>query len=231
MISVALSGNVPERTLLQLARDLKDDIKAIPTVLDVDIDGERKQMLEILIDPVQAGKLWHLAAGDVHGGRQQQQADRGRPHRHRPGQLRRQGSRASSRTPTTCSNLPIRSTADATVTLGDVAQVRRTFYDATTFARVNGQPTISLDVSKRIGSNIIANNKAVRDVVDQGREALAGGRPRHLSVRQSQDIRDMLGSLSDSIILAIVLVMIIIVGRARRCGPACSSASRSRPRS
>ena len=51
--------------------------------------------------------------------------------------------------------LPIRSSANATVTLSDVADVRRTFYDPTTYARLNGQPTIALDVSKRIGANII----------------------------------------------------------------------------
>ncbi len=51
VISVALSGEVPDRTLLKLARNLKDDIRLIPSVLDVDIDGERKEMLEIVIDP------------------------------------------------------------------------------------------------------------------------------------------------------------------------------------
>ena len=49
--SVALAGDVPERTLLKRARDLKDDIKLIPTVLEVDIGGERQEMLEIVIDP------------------------------------------------------------------------------------------------------------------------------------------------------------------------------------
>src|ERR1700743_1267911 len=44
VVSGALSGNVPERTLLRLARDLKDEIRLIPTVLDVDIAGERKEV-------------------------------------------------------------------------------------------------------------------------------------------------------------------------------------------
>src|SRR5450432_3768874 len=42
VITVALSGDVPERTLLKLARDLKDELKTVPTVLDADIGGERK---------------------------------------------------------------------------------------------------------------------------------------------------------------------------------------------
>src|SRR5580704_12990893 len=51
VISVTLSGQVPERTLLKVARDLKDDLKQIPTVLDADISGERQEQLEIVIDP------------------------------------------------------------------------------------------------------------------------------------------------------------------------------------
>src|SRR6202012_2569153 len=45
VITAALYGNVPERTLLHLARDLKDKLKELPTVLDVDIGGERREML------------------------------------------------------------------------------------------------------------------------------------------------------------------------------------------
>jgi multidrug efflux system membrane fusion protein len=48
---IALSGDVPERTMLKIARDLKDQIKQIPSVLDVNIGGERQEMLEIVIDP------------------------------------------------------------------------------------------------------------------------------------------------------------------------------------
>jgi multidrug efflux pump len=210
VISVALSGDVPDRTLLRLARDLKDQIKLIPTVLDVNIDGERQEMLEILIDPAkleaygitqqemfnavsQNNKL--IAAGLIDTGH-------GSFAVKVPGVIENASDLL---------NLPIRSTADATIRLSDVAQVHRTFYDPTTFARVNGQPTISLDVSKRIGSNIIANNEAVRALVEKAQKSWPAGVHVTYLFDESTDIRDMLGSLSDSIILAIVLVMIIIV--------------------
>lgn len=210
VISVALSGDVPDRTLLRLARDLKDQIKLIPTVLDVNIDGERQEMLEILIDPAklesygitqtemfnavsQNNKL--IAAGLIDTGH-------GSFAVKVPGVIENAQDLLS---------LPIRSTADATIRLSDVAQVHRTFYDPTTFARVNGQPTISLDVSKRIGSNIIANNEAVRTLVETAQKTWPAGVHVTYLFDESTDIHDMLGSLSDSIILAIVLVMIIIV--------------------
>ncbi len=65
VISVALSGDVPDRTLLKLARDLNDDIKTIPSVLDADLAGEREEMLEIVIDPAKLESYRHHAAGDV----------------------------------------------------------------------------------------------------------------------------------------------------------------------
>ncbi|MEJ0024435.1 MAG: efflux RND transporter permease subunit [Rhizomicrobium sp.] len=210
VISVALSGEVPERTLLKLARDLKDEIKLVPSVLDVDIDGERKEQLEIVIDPAKLeaygltqqelfsavstnNKL--IAAGLIDTG-------------HGSFAVKVPGVIANAED---LLNLPIRSNANSTVTLSNVAQVRRNFYDPTTYARVNGQPTISLDVSKRIGSNIIANNLAVREIVDRAAKTWPPGVHVTYLFDRSTDIRDMLGSLSDSILLAIVLVMIIVV--------------------
>src|ERR1043166_1257190 len=46
VISVALSGDVPERTLFHLARDLGDQLKTIPTVLDAQLSGNRDERSE-----------------------------------------------------------------------------------------------------------------------------------------------------------------------------------------
>ncbi len=210
VISVALSGDVPDRTLLRLARDLKDELKTIPSVLEADISGERKEMLEIVIDPAKLESFGItqqemfsavsnnnrlIAAGLIDTGH-------GSFAVKVPGVIEK---------PDDLLHLPIRSTGNATITLSDVAQVRRTFYDPTTYARVNGQPTISLDISKRIGSNIIANNQSIRDIVDKAQKAWPTGVHVTYLFDESTDIRDQLGSLSDSIILAVILVMIIIV--------------------
>jgi multidrug efflux pump len=210
VISASLSGDVPERTLLKLARDLKDELKTIPTVLDVDIDGERKEMLEILIDPAKLESFGIsqqemflavsnnnrlIAAGLIDTG-------------HGSFAVKVPGVISSA---SDLLNLPIRSTSNATIRLSDVAQVHRTFYDADRYARVNGQPTLSLDVTKRIGANIIANNEAVRAIVDKAAKTWPPGIHVTYLFDESTDIRDQLGSLSDSIILAVVLVMIIVV--------------------
>lgn len=52
VLTVSLAGPIPERSLLHIARDLKDRIEALPNVLEVDIGGERDEVLEIVVDPV-----------------------------------------------------------------------------------------------------------------------------------------------------------------------------------
>ena len=52
VIVVTLSGDVPERTLLRLARDLQDEIEGIATVLEANLAGDREELVEIVIDPM-----------------------------------------------------------------------------------------------------------------------------------------------------------------------------------
>jgi multidrug efflux pump len=210
VISVALWGDVPERTLLHLARDLKDNIKLIPSVLDVDIGGERDEMLLIEINPakleaygITQQELYSavsnnnrlVAAGLIDTGH-------GSFAVKVPGVIENASDLLS---------LPIRSNSTATVTLADVASVRRTFADPVTYSRLNGKPTLSLNISKRIGSNIIANNAQVRAIVDKAAKSWPAGVHVTYLFDESTDIRDQLSSLTDSIVLAIVLVMIIVV--------------------
>jgi multidrug efflux pump len=210
VITVALSGDVPERTLLKLARDLKDQVKQIPTVLDVNLGGERLEMLEIVIDPsklesygITQSEMFNaisnnnrlIAAGNIDTGH---------------GSFAVKVPAVIDSAPDVLA-LPIRSTKDATVTLGDVADVHRTFYDATSYARTNGQPTIALEVTKRIGANVIENNQKVRALVNQVAKSWPAGVHVNYMFDESKFIQDDLGSLSDSIILAIILVMIIVV--------------------
>ena len=51
VVIVTLSGDVPERSLLKLARDLQDELEGLPGVLSADIAGDREEVLEVLIDP------------------------------------------------------------------------------------------------------------------------------------------------------------------------------------
>ena len=49
-IIVALSGDVPERTLYQHARSLKTVIESIDSVRTAELSGHREEILEVVID-------------------------------------------------------------------------------------------------------------------------------------------------------------------------------------
>lgn len=209
VITVALSGDVPERTLHRLARDLSDDIKTIPSVLDTTVSG-RDEQLEITIDPSKL-ESYGITQTEMYNAISQNNS------LIPAGSLDTGHGAFAIKVPAVIENgedvlnLPIRSTPDATVTLKDVATVERNFVDATSYTFMNGRPTVAIDVSKRIGANIIATNQQVRQIVDAAAKSWPAGVHVDYLFDESTYIRDNLSSLSDSIILAIILVMIIIV--------------------
>jgi multidrug efflux pump len=210
VISVALSGDVPERTLYHLARDLSDQLKTIPSVLDAQLSGTRDEMLEIDVDPARL---------ETYGITQQEMFDAITNNNTlvAAGVIDTGHGNFAVKVPGVIDNaegvlnLPIRATSDATVTLKDVADVHPTFYDATTFTTINGKRAIAIDVTKRAGANVIANNLAVRQMLTAAQKYFPPGVHVSFVGDESTDIRDQLSSLSDSIVLAILLVMIIVV--------------------
>ena len=109
-------------------------------------------------------------------------------------------------------SLPVKQNGEGVVTLADIAEVRRTFKDPSSFTRVNGHPAISINVVKRKGTNIIREQRRRprgRRTGDQGL-----GRERSASISCSTSRRTSSrswGSLQSSILTAIFLVMILVI--------------------
>ncbi|MDH5556079.1 MAG: efflux RND transporter permease subunit, partial [Alphaproteobacteria bacterium] len=210
VLVVTMSGPLPERTLLRLARDVKDRIEAIPAVLEVKIAGDRDERVEVIVDPVLVESYaldpermavvvsrfnQLIAAGAMDTGQ----------------------GRFSVKVPgifdsvRDIMSLPVKVEGNAVVTLGDIATVQRTFRDADGFARVNGHPALALEVSKRAGENIIDTIAEVRDVVEASRLIWPETVEVTYSQDKSKDIRLMLGDLQNNVISAVLLVMIVVI--------------------
>ncbi|MDT8345229.1 MAG: efflux RND transporter permease subunit, partial [Thermohalobaculum sp.] len=214
ILVISLSGEVPERTLLRLGKDLQRAVEAVPAILEAELTGHRDEMIEVLIDPlkmesygVTAADLLSVvdrnnrlvAAGQVETGTAEFVVTL-------PGSFER---------PADVGTLPVKVNGDRVVRLDDIGEVRRTFEDATGRARYNGQPTISLQVSKRAGENIIATVNTVRDVVARERAAWPAALQAAVRVDFSMDesarVIDMVGQLESSVMTAIVLVMFVVL--------------------
>jgi multidrug efflux pump len=64
IVIVALSGDLPERTLLRVAKDLQDELEGLPPVLEAGLAGHRDEMLEVIIDPL-ALEAYNVTAGEL----------------------------------------------------------------------------------------------------------------------------------------------------------------------
>ena len=211
VIVVTLSGELPERKLLELARRARDEIEAIPTVLEAKLSGNRKELVEIVIDPLRLESYSLEAAAVV-------QAVARSNLLVAAGTLDTGNGRFPIKVPGLYEsvddiiNQPIKVNGDATVKVSDVAIVQRTFKDRISHARVNGGAAIALEVSKRTGSNIIETIEKVRAVV----ALVSKDWPQEVGISFSQDrstrVRTMLDDLQNNVLSAVLLVMIIVVG-------------------
>lgn len=209
-ISVMLYGTLPERKLLQLARQLQDDIETDPNVLEATISGIREEVLEIIIDPVRLESYGITAAELLSAvGRNNRLVTAGSLELNQgsfsvkvPGLLE---------TAADVYDLVIKRNGDAVVTLQDIADIRRTFKDPDGFARFNGYPAIGIQVVKRLGHNVIETTAGVRAIVEKASLSWPEGVHHSYNNDVSRFIGQMLGDLQANITTAVLLVMIVVV--------------------
>ncbi len=214
ILVVSLSGDVPERTLLRVAKDLQREIEGLSPVLEAALAGHRDEMVEVLIDPlkmeaynVTAQELLQIvsannalvAAGSVESGS-------GAFAVKLPGNFENADD---------IYKLPVRLSGDRMVTLGDIATIRRTFEDETGTARFNNEKTVALQVKKRIGENIIDTVALVRDKVKAVEatwpETLRSTVKVSMSMDESTRVLDMVDQLEGSVLTAVLLVMAVVI--------------------
>ncbi len=211
IIQINLVGDdVPERTIYNLAIALRDDLEAIPSVLQAEMQGHREEVLEAIIDPT-ALEAYRISSEELISTLM-------RNNRLIPaGSIDTGQGRFAVKVPSLIEDardlfdLPIRASGDTVVTLQDVATVRRTFKDRTNYARVNGRNTISLKVSQRANANIIDTIDQVKAVVERHRPNM----PSKVDVFYSQDqapfARAQVTELQGNILTALALVMVLVV--------------------
>ena len=211
MIQINLIGvNASERSVYQTALKLRDDIEAIPDVLAADLQGHREEVLEVIIDP-DALNAYKISSEEL-------LTTLLRNNRLIPaGSIDTGKGRFSVKVPAVVEEardvleLPIASEGDKVVTLQDVATIRRTFKDRTSYARYNGRDTISVSVTKRANANIISTVEKVREVVERVRPGIPAGIEMIVSQDQAEFAEMQVTELQGNIFTALALVMVLVV--------------------
>tara|TARA_A100001234_G_scaffold77717_1_gene68754 strand:+ start:13170 stop:16286 length:3117 start_codon:yes stop_codon:yes gene_type:complete len=210
-IVVSLSGDVPDRTLFYHAKRLQTKIESIPGVLEAPVTGDREDLMEILVSPSKL-ENYNISLMDLI------RSITGNNRLVAAGSIDKGQGKFSIKVPAVYEsaqdvyNLVIFSSGDGAVTLGDVAEIRKTYKDTESFARVNGKPAVALQVKKRIGENVLEINEKVRLEAEEYVENLSENIEINFTSDNSDYILEMLKSLQAAVTNAIISVMILVIG-------------------
>jgi multidrug efflux pump len=214
IIIVNLTGDLPERTMNQLAKSLQEELESLDSVLEAGIAGSRDEMIEVLIDPLRL-ESYNVSANELIS------VVRNNNQLIAAGEIDSAQGSFSIKIPSSFDDpqdiygLPVKTNGDRVVTLGDLADIRLTFEDRMGTARFNGETTVALQVVKARGYNLIDSAEEVKAKVEEAssrwpaelRAAVHVG----TSNDQSKVVDSMVRQLEGSVLTAIALVMIVVL--------------------
>ena len=126
IIIVNLTGDLPERTMNQIATDLQDEIEGMDAVLEAGIAGKRGEMVEVVIDPLRL-ESYNVTANELIN------VVRNNNQLIAAGEIETNQGTFSVKIPSSFSNvldiygLPVKRNGDRVVTLGDLAEIKHGF--------------------------------------------------------------------------------------------------------
>ncbi len=205
----SLSGNCGPRCLKKIADDLKDDIEAVPGVLEVVVTGGRDREIRVEVDAdklayyripitalqqVVASENQNTSGGAITLGQ-------GRYQLRVPGEFE---------TPEEILGLIVATHNGRPIYLKDVARVVDGLKDETSRSRLDGVDSVNISVKKRVGENIIQITDQIDDVIARAEQTWPGDTRITKLMDRAKEIRQMVADLENNIISGLLLVIIVL---------------------
>jgi multidrug efflux pump len=210
ILIVTLAGGLDEVALKRIGEGFEDELKRISGVLDAKLSGGRDREFSVEIDPT---RLQHygLSLDDVIGAIANENVNVP------GGEVKARDASYLLRIPGELRTAPeieavaVKRVGDRPVFVKDVGHVVDGFADRQTYSRMNGEPAVSIAVTKRAGANILDIADQVRELVKTKREKLPPELKINVLSDQSSNVRDMVSELENNIASALVLVVAVII--------------------
>lgn len=207
MMLVALSGDYGLVRMKKIAEDLADRIETIPGILEVRVVGGLEREVKVDVDPDRL-IAYKLAIQDVIDAIRRENLTL-------PGGSVDMGAyKYAVRVPgefesvSQIGDLPIKE--GHAISIRDVAEVVYGFKDRANYARLNQKPSVSLEIVKRSGENLIAIADRIKAMLDDLTPTLPTGTRVTILGDQSEDIRMMVKDLENNIVSGLILVILVL---------------------
>ena len=208
-IIVAISSDIAqERDLLNIMRDIKNEIELLPEIFEVDLIGNRDEQLEAILNRNQIENynisLYEIIrainnnnqavmAGEIETGQGQFSVDV-------PGLFEDESE---------INSIPIRSSSNGVVLLSDISEVKRNFKERTFFASINQNQSICLGVKKARGANLISTINKVENIVEKYQSKISSDIRLGYVLNTKDTMLEQVNSLQGNIIMATMFVLIV----------------------
>ena len=211
ILFVNLSGNIDLIKLKEYADELQDRIEALSEITRADIVGALEREVQVNIDlyKIQAAMLTfrdiEMAISSenmtISGGQIEME-----------GMQRAVRVRGQFKSVTELENIIIRSGLGTPVYLKDIAEVIDGFKERESYARLDNNPVITLNIIKKSGENLIEASDKIRELVKQLQETKF---PKTLYITltgdQSTMTRNNVSNLFNTIIIGFIFVVLLLM--------------------
>lgn len=210
IVTINMSGDFPPDDLRRYGELMQEEVEDIMGVNDVQLKGVQGREVEIAVD---VGKMESLQISfqDIENAVSSENLTLS------GGEIVNNQVRRAIRVvgefedAEELANTIVKNENQRLVYLRDIATVEFGYQDPTSIARANALPVVSLDVIKKSGENLLTTADEIQEVVARVKKDL----PAELEVTffndQSNNTRDQVDNLENSIISGVILVVLVLL--------------------
>jgi len=211
VININLSGDFNINELKSYADELKDEIETIYEVSKVNITGITDREVRVNLDPFKMSAL-KVSYTDVENAIKRENVSMSGGDI-KMGKINRTVRLVGEFTdPMEIENIIVKSEKGNIIYMHDIGNVEYGFAERDSYARLNHQPVVSLQVVKKSGENLLSTISQVNNILKKAHEDNVI--PEKLVVTitndQSEVVKLQLSNLENSIIMGMIFVIIIL---------------------
>ena len=211
IMNVNLSGPYSEQELKKFGEYLEDAIEKLPEISKADLAGTVEREIQINVDPYKMEAVG-VSFGDISGAIQSENLTIS------GGNIKSGDFERTVRVdgefsdPDDLLDIIVKTDQQKIVYLRDVARVKDTFKDRTSYARNKNLPVVTINVTKRSGENLLDAADKIKTIIETTK---TNRFPKDLEITitndQSKQTRTQVADLENSIIFGIILVVLVLM--------------------
>jgi len=206
---VSVVGDMDPIQLKQLAEDVADELALMPEVLSTDVTGGRTREIHIYLDPNRLNQFG-LTILDVYNAVKQSDINIPGGMVNLPERRFLLRTLTEIKSVTDYEKVPLVHQGSRVVFLGDVGTVIDGHQEDISYSRVDGKPSASIAVKKRVGANILQTSAKVRQAIETIQKRFPAGVHMVVTADQAKYIQQGFDTMNNSAVTGLIIVIVVL---------------------